>query len=301
MPFSDVEVADTVRAIHQADNVDSRNFRVAALLSQLFRELGTDPVVVGGPAVEFYTAGGYVSGDIDLCFAGAVLPTPVQCAAVMSRVGARALGIRKFVFADVYVDLLGAVVTGARTAFGQIGPVKLIAIEDLVAERVFAATAYPGSGPEQEAVAKVLLAAVISGQVAAEHGEIQRLAASSDYGSGSATRPLVEGSCRRADEPGGSSLNLDGRTKDRRVKLHLMDQSPAPTAPPFTKGYLPRVATVEEWQAGRAAHRLVCMMVNGPDPIRRKAGDPRKDAVLRQLNGGERGARFATVEELRRP
>ena len=181
MPLSDAEVADAVRAIHQAADVDDRNFRVAALLSQLFRELGTDPVVVGGSAVEFYTAGGYVSGNIDLCFAGAVLPTPVQCAAVMSRVGARALGVRKFVFAEVYVDLLGAVVTGAQTAFGQIGPVKLIAIEDLVAERVFAATAYPRSGPEQEAVARALLAAVISGKVAAEPGEIRRLAASPDY------------------------------------------------------------------------------------------------------------------------
>ena len=78
-----------------------------------------------------------------------------------------------------------------------------------------------------------------------------------------------------------------------------MDQSPEPPAS-LPEGYLPRVATVEEWQAGRAARGLLCLMVNGPDPIRRKAGDPRKDAVLRQLNGGERGARFATVEELRR-
>ena len=62
---------------------------------------------------------------------------------------------------------------------------------------------------------------------------------------------------------------------------------------------LPRKATVAQWQAGRAFRRLLATRLNGPAPLRRQAGDPRKDAVLRELNAGERGARFATLDELR--
>jgi hypothetical protein len=70
---------------------------------------------------------------------------------------------------------------------------------------------------------------------------------------------------------------------------------------PIVRVPLPRVATVEEWHAGRAFRRLLAMRVNGSEPIRRPQGDPRKDAVLRELNDGERGMPFATVQELRRP
>ena len=70
------------------------------------------------------------------------------------------------------------------------------------------------------------------------------------------------------------------------------EANPPPRVP------LPRVATVAQWQAGRAYRRWLAMRVNGPEPLRRATGDPRKDAVLRQLNEGERGTRFATLEEL---
>ena len=61
---------------------------------------------------------------------------------------------------------------------------------------------------------------------------------------------------------------------------------------------LPRVATVEQWLAGRAGRRKLCERFNGNRPLRRIEGDPRKDRVLRQLNDGERGARFITTAEL---
>ena len=63
---------------------------------------------------------------------------------------------------------------------------------------------------------------------------------------------------------------------------------------------LPRKASVAQWQAGRAFRRPLATRLNGPAPLRREAGDPRKDAVLRRLNAGERGARFASSEELQR-
>ena len=39
------------------------------LVADRLRECGLEPVLVGGAAVEFYTAGGYTTGDIDLALA----------------------------------------------------------------------------------------------------------------------------------------------------------------------------------------------------------------------------------------
>ncbi len=44
-----------------------KHLKLASLISAGFRERGIELVVVGGSAIEFYTEGGYVSGDLDLC------------------------------------------------------------------------------------------------------------------------------------------------------------------------------------------------------------------------------------------
>lgn len=59
---------------------------------------------------------------------------------------------------------------------------------------------------------------------------------------------------------------------------------------------LPRVATLEQWEAGRAARRALSMQITGGRPLRRKAGDPRKDVLLRQLFAGERGLPFGPIQ-----
>lgn len=55
---------------------------------------------------------------------------------------------------------------------------------------------------------------------------------------------------------------------------------------------LPRIASLEEWERGRAARRALSLRINGGQPLRRAKGDPRKDALLRQLFAGERGLPF---------
>lgn len=55
---------------------------------------------------------------------------------------------------------------------------------------------------------------------------------------------------------------------------------------------LPLVATWEEWERGRAARRALSRRITGGKILRRKEGDPRKDRLLRALNGGERGLPF---------
>jgi hypothetical protein len=54
-----------------ADERDPARKRLVALglVADRLREAGLEPVLVGGAAVEFYTAGGYTTGDIDLALA----------------------------------------------------------------------------------------------------------------------------------------------------------------------------------------------------------------------------------------
>lgn len=75
-------------AVRAETDANRKNLLVAALVSRLFREVGFDPVIVGGSAVEIYTDGQYVSGDVDVCLGGAKLPAPRQREKMMARVGA---------------------------------------------------------------------------------------------------------------------------------------------------------------------------------------------------------------------
>ena len=62
---------------------------------------------------------------------------------------------------------------------------------------------------------------------------------------------------------------------------------------------LPRVASMDQWLAGMAGRRKLAERVSGGRLLRRTAGsDPQKDAVLRALNGGERGPQPATMAQL---
>ena len=63
-----VEAIAAARAdIESTDDLLARAMKLAGLVTTLFRERGVSLVVVGGSAVEFYTEGGYMSGDIDFC------------------------------------------------------------------------------------------------------------------------------------------------------------------------------------------------------------------------------------------
>lgn len=179
-----------IAAIRSETDANRKNLRVATLVSQLFREAGVDPVIVGGSAVEIYTDGQYVSGDVDVCFAGASLPLPRLREEVMARIG-RPLSSRKWDVGGVMVEILGSVETAAQTPFQMIGSVKVIQIEDLIAERILTAT-YPQPNSDYAAVARTLLAAVLHGAVSADFGELERVADSPSYRVGSELRRLID-------------------------------------------------------------------------------------------------------------
>ena len=83
-----------------------RTLKLSGLVTTLFQEQGFPLVVVGGSAVEFYTEGGYMSGDVDFC-RRSLKAIPLRLMAdVMSRLGGKSLG-RNWLVCGIYVDFLG--------------------------------------------------------------------------------------------------------------------------------------------------------------------------------------------------
>src|SRR5262249_17458988 len=116
-----------------------KHLKLASVVSALFRERQIELVVVGGSAIEFYTDGAYVSGDLDLCL---ISPPRVDLRTrqeLMGRLRAKG-GPRSWEVAGQYVDILGQVETLADTPFDQVaapyGLVQVIGPEDLLVERV---------------------------------------------------------------------------------------------------------------------------------------------------------------------
>lgn len=78
------------------------------------------------------------------------------------------------------VDLLGRLETSARSPLQTLGALRLIQIEDLIAERILVATV-PQFNAERWQVAKILLAAGWKNLVALDRTELKRVAESPDY------------------------------------------------------------------------------------------------------------------------
>ena len=186
MKSIDARLAD----IRAEQDQNRKNLLVAEIVCEFFRRVGADPVIVGGSAVEFYTEGTYVSGDVDICFNGPRLPSPRERESVLSEVGS-SLGVRNWDVAGVLVDLLGAVETCARTPFQEIGKLKPIQIEDLIAERILIATV-PRYSEERWKVAKLLLAVALNKLVEFDRGELERVANSAHYRVGSELKRLID-------------------------------------------------------------------------------------------------------------
>jgi hypothetical protein len=122
--------------------------KLASLCTAAFRERGIELVVVGGSAIEFYTEGAYLSGDVDLCVWKPERPIPLRLRQeVMAELGAEG-GPRSWEVAGLFVDLLGVVEKEARTPLRQLqapfGMVNLIDPEELLVERVLVSV-YPST------------------------------------------------------------------------------------------------------------------------------------------------------------
>lgn len=182
-------LATRLQRIRKEADQNRKNLLVAEVVSELLRAIGTEPVVVGGSAVEFYTDGAYVSADVDICFDGARLPTPRERETALAAAG-ESVSIRCWNVAGVMVDLLGRLETSARGPLQTLGALRLIQIEDLIAERILVATV-PRFDPDRWKVAKILLAAGWENLVALDRTELERVAESPDYRVAGELRRLI--------------------------------------------------------------------------------------------------------------
>lgn len=182
------EITAALALIRQETDLNSKSLLLAGLVSELFRERGFEPVVVGGSAIEFYTDGAYMSGDTDICWTGWPQPDEQQCEEIMKQIpGVKAHGGSKsWGIEGLWIDLLGEIDYRAEKAFSRIdtphGEVRLIPVEDALAGRVYAARKYcSGHDEKDDDCAKKLMAAVLAGRIPIDWGEARRIAECPKY------------------------------------------------------------------------------------------------------------------------
>ena len=127
------------RDIESTGDLLERAMKLAGLVTTLFRERGIPLVVVGGSAVEFYTEGGYMSGDIDFCRRSLRGPSLREIGDVLKPLGAKGMG-RNWQVCGIFVDILGIAEMESgkdwRTLETPYGEIKLIPPELALVERV---------------------------------------------------------------------------------------------------------------------------------------------------------------------
>jgi hypothetical protein len=177
------EIKKSLKEIIKTPDLLEKGLKTAAVVTALFNDEGVALVVVGGAAVEFYTQGAYMSGDIDLCRKN-IKPVPLRtCQKIMGNLGATG-GPRSWFVAGLFVDILGFLENEARSPLRTIatplGNVQVVPPELLLVERVLTAV-YPQPNREELNCARKLMAACVCGKVPVDWDEIGRLADSPSY------------------------------------------------------------------------------------------------------------------------
>ena len=126
-----------LRKIHKLSKFPERHIEIVGIVSEALKPYDVKPILVGGAAVEFYTRGGYTTGDIDL-----VAPGGRELAETM-----RALGFLKKgkdwvndeleISIEYWSDTLGPDEEYNEILFrGQ--RLRILSIEDLIVDRLCA-------------------------------------------------------------------------------------------------------------------------------------------------------------------
>lgn len=125
--------------IESTEDLLERALKLSGLLTTLFAERGYSLVAVGGSAVEFYTEGGYMSGDVDLCRKTLKSVPPRMMQEIAESLGGKGLG-RNWLICGLYVDLLGLLesetVLPERVLVTPYGEIKILPPELVLVERV---------------------------------------------------------------------------------------------------------------------------------------------------------------------
>lgn len=176
-------VMDTVQLelsdIEATGDLLEKSLKLAGLVTRLFKEVGCNLIVVGGSAVEFYTEGAYMSGDIDFC-RSELMGIPLrQSQDIMATLGATG-GPRSWQVAGLYVDIFGLLenesVAPLRSISTPCGVVRVLPPELALVERVLIAF-YPQLDSDAKDVALKMFTACLSGDTPVDWDEVERLAA----------------------------------------------------------------------------------------------------------------------------
>lgn len=175
MPFSDIF---------------EKHLCIAGRVTQAFREKGWNLIVVGGSALEFYTEGQYLSGDIDVCrrLGQPTIPPSIE-REIMGGLNAESTGTRRQWKIDgVFIDLLGEIETAKAPNFRFLqtpeGEIQIMPAEEVLIERIF--VAFSKTPPLEEALlaAKKMTEAAFNMKEDFDWTYAKNLANSSIYGVG---------------------------------------------------------------------------------------------------------------------
>ena len=137
--MTDDEIALARADIEATADLLARAMKLSGLVTTLFQERGFSLVVVGGSAVEFYTEGGYMSGDIDFCRKTLKSVPPRLMQEIAERLGGKGLG-RNWLICGLYVDLLGLLESettlSERIVKTPYGDVRIVPPELALVERI---------------------------------------------------------------------------------------------------------------------------------------------------------------------
>ena len=176
------DVKAAVADIEATSDLLERALTLAGLITALFQRHGFALVVVGGSAVEFYTEGGYMSGDIDFCRTSLKAIPPRLMQEVIAELGGKGVA-RSWMVCGLCVDLLGILenesVLPNRELDTPYGAVQIIPPELALVERILIAY-YPPS-PELLVTARKMMVAAVN-DMAFNWTEAERLAALPAFG-----------------------------------------------------------------------------------------------------------------------
>lgn len=180
--MAEIDIKKAIADITSTSDLLERALKLAGLITTLFQRHGFPLVVVGGSAVEFYTEGGYMSGDIDFCRKSLNAIPPRLMQEIISELGGKGAA-RSWEICGLYVDLLGILenesVLPNRELETPFGTVRIIPPELALVERILVAF-YPPSSELLTTARKMMVAAV--GDPNFNWDEAERLAALPSFG-----------------------------------------------------------------------------------------------------------------------
>jgi len=180
--MAEIDIKKAIADITSTSDLLERALKLAGLITTLFQQHGFPLVVVGGSAVEFYTEGGYMSGDIDFCRKSLNAIPPRLMQEIISELGGKGVA-RSWEVCGLYVDLLGILenesVLPNRELETPFGTVRIIPPELALVERILVAF-YPPSSELLTTARKMMVAAVVDPNF--NWDEAERLAALPSFG-----------------------------------------------------------------------------------------------------------------------